>query len=194
MLLTSDQENDYIEKNMKKIYNAVDNYVYRCSSNVIGVPYEEMVQEACIALLKYLRRCETDEEAEKFPFYSVKSALRDLVFTYQPLSVPHSTHRFSEICSGMPPTVSFDTLPSSVIEVDGMSHHWVEDKDTEIDFDMFMADKSDADRRLIGMKFWGGTLRNVAEQFGTSKDSVKRSLDRLHAMYSDFIKESDEDE
>lgn len=189
MVMTSDQENDFILENMKKIYNAVDNFVFRCSSNVIGVPYEEMVQEACIAVLKYLRRCENEEDLKKFPFLSVKSALRDLVFTYQPLSVPHSTHRFSEICSGMPSTVSFDTLPSSIIEVDGMSHHWVEDKETEIDFDAFMSAKTDADRRMVGMKFWGGTFRDVARQFGTSKDSVKRNLDKLHAEYTDFLME-----
>lgn len=194
MTMTSEQENDFILKNMRNIYNAVDNFVYRCSCNVIGVPYDDMVQEACVAVLKYLRRCETEDELKVFPFLSVKSALRDLVFTYQPLSVPHSTHRFSEICTSMPSTVSFDTLPSSVIEVDGMSHHWVEDKETEIDFDAFMADKSDSDRRLVGMKFWGGTLRNVAQQFGTSKDSVKRSLDKLHAQYSEFLKENNENE
>ena len=189
--MTPDQENEYITKNMKKIYNAVDNFIYRCSSDAIGIPYEEMVQEASLALLLYLRRCEKEEDLDKFPFYSVKSALRDLVFTYQPFSCPHSTHRFSEICSGMPETVSFDTIPESMLNVDGMSKHWVEDTDTKIDFDLFMADKTDHEQRLIGMKAWGGTFRNIAAQFGTSKDSVKRNMDRLHSQYTDFIKESD---
>lgn len=191
MTLTSEQENEYITKNMKKICNAVDNFVYRCSSDAIGIPYDEMVQEASLAFLMYIRRCENEEDLEKFPFYSVKSALRDLVFTYQPFSCPHSTHRFAEICSGMPETVSFDTIPESMLNVDGLSRHWVEDKDTEIDFDLFMSDKSDMDQRMIGMKAWGGTFRNIASQFGTSKDSVKRNMDRLHALFNDFMKEEE---
>lgn len=194
MTMTSAQEDEFIEKNKKKISSAVDNFIRRCSSNVIRVPREDMVQEASIALLLYARKCETEEDLEKFPIYSVQSALRDLIFDYQPFACPHSTHRFSEICSAMPRSVSFDVLPDAFLEVDGMANHWVDDKETEIDFDIFMSEKSDSDQRLVGMKMCGGSLRNLAKEIGISKDAVKRTLDKLHTQYSEFIKGDEENE
>ena len=54
MEFTPEQEQELIEKNMPKIYRAVDNYAARHSSSVARVPHEDFVQEVAIAFLNGL--------------------------------------------------------------------------------------------------------------------------------------------
>ena len=137
MEFTPEQEQELIEKNMPKIYRAVDNYAARHSSSVARVPHEDFVQEVAIAFLKYIRNCKTNEEVNKFPWFSAMDAMRNLVRIYQPMSCSSDPKSFSSIIHGMPSTMSLDDINAKTgLEVDGMSRHWVEDKETQIDFDI----------------------------------------------------------
>lgn len=188
MVLSPEKEQLLIEQNMQKIYRAVDNFTARHSSDIARVPYEDFVQEVCIAFLQYIRKCDTEEEIQKFPWYSAMGAMRDLVLIYQPVACPKSTHHFSEIVHNMPPTMSLDVLNASTgIEIDGMSKHWVDDKETQIDFDSFMSTQNENMQRIASMRVYGMTMKEIGNQCGVKKSAIKRSIDRLFDKYKDFV-------
>lgn len=186
MVLSPEQEQQIIEENMPKIYRAVDNFTARHSSDIARVPYDEFVQEVSLAFLLYIRKCETIEEINRFPWYTAMSAMRDAVMAFQPMSCPKSSHRFSEIIHGMPVTVSSDVLASAVIEVNGMSKHWVDDKETMLDFELFMDTYDENTKRLASMRYGGMTLKEVADQYGVNKSTVLRRIRRLEKEYHEF--------
>lgn len=187
MDFTPEQEQSLLERNMTKIYRAVDNFSARHSTDVARVPYDDFVQEVAIAFLKYIRKCKTKEEVDKFPWYSAMGAMRKLVFVYQPLSCEKSTHKFSEIMHSMPSTIPMDVISASTgIDVDGMSKHWVDDKETQMDFDMFMADQPENMRRIAAMRVYGMTMREIANQCGVSHVTVQKKIQRLCDAYREY--------
>lgn len=184
MILTQDQERALLEKNTAKIYRAVDNFTARCTSPVARVPYEDFVQEVTIAFLRYIRKCETIEQAEVFPWFSAMGAMRDLVLLYQPLSCPKSGHRFREIIHAMPKTVSLDTISASpCLEVDGLSRQWVEDKETQIDFELFMNDQPETVQRVASMRVYGMSVKEISKQYGVTRTAIYKKLTRLYRQY-----------
>lgn len=187
MLLPPEQEQDIIERNMPKIYRAVDNFMARCSTNVTTITYDDCVQEVSIAFLKYIRKCETLEDTEKFPWFSATGAMRDLVLSSQPMSCPKSQHRFSEIIHSMPSTMSLDVIgASSGFDVDGMSKHWVDDKETQIDFDLFMCSQPENMRRIVSMRLYGMSEQKIAAQCGVSHVAIWKKLKKLSDAYKDY--------
>lgn len=194
MVFTPEQEQQIIEENMVKIYRAVDNFTARCTSDVARVPYDEFVQEVSLAFLLYIRKCETQEEIDRFPWYTAMDAMRNAVLMFQPMSCPKSSHRFREIIHGMPSTVSADTISPSVFEVNGMAKHWVDDKDTLLDFERFMDSYDENTKRLVSMRYGGMTLKEVAAQYGVHKTTVLRRIRNLEDDYLKFLEEEDENE
>ena len=192
MHFSTEQEAALIEENMKKIYRAVDNFCCRCHGSTVRVDYDEFVSEVSIVFLKHLRKCETMEEINKFPWYDALNAMTRLVMAYQPLSGPKTAKHFSRLVSRMPATVSIDLAVANGIEVDGMSHFWVEDKETQIDFDTFMDDHGEDMNRIAGMKLLGATNRKIAGQFGVDASSISRRLTALRKDYDEFFREDDE--
>lgn len=187
MLFTPEQEQELLEKNWEKIYRAVDNFTVRCSSKVACIPYEDYVQEVAIAFIKYLRRCTKPEDANIFPWYSAMGAMRDLVLASQPMSCPKSSHRFSEIIHNMPVTVSLESLrASSGLDIDGMSKHWVDDKETQMDFDFFMGDQPENVRRIASMRVYGMTLKEIGDQCGVTKGAIRKKLNKLNDAYHEY--------
>ena len=120
MHFSTEQEAALIEENMKKIYRAVDNFCCRCHGSTVRVDYDEFVSEVSIVFLKHIRKCETMEEINKFPWYDALNAMTRLVMAYQPLSGPKTPKHFSRLVSRMPATVSIDLAVANGIEVDGI--------------------------------------------------------------------------
>lgn len=192
MCFTPEQEQQLLEKNMQKIYRSVDNFTARCSSQVVCIPYEDFVQEVSIAFLKYIRKCETQEQLNKFPWLSAMGAMRDLVIQYQPMSCPKAPtyHKFSEIIHNMPSTVSLDVLNASTgLDIDGMSKHWVDDKETQIDFDVFMASQPENTQRVASMRIYGMTLKEIGDQCGVTKVAIHNKLNKLNESYKNYLEE-----
>ena len=189
MEFSPEREQELLEQNMYKIYRAVDNYSARHSSSTATVPYEDFVQEVALAYIKYIRSCKTMDEVNRFPWYTAMGAMRDLVLMYQPMSCP-KTHesKFSDIIHGMPTTMSIDDImASSCIEIDGMSKHWVEDKETQIDFDDFMKDQPDHLKRVASMRVYGMTLKEIGNQCGINKNAVRKRLGKLNDAYKLYM-------
>lgn len=192
MLLTPEQEQQLIEENMPKIYRAVDNFMGRCSAQVIRIPYEDFVQETSIVFLKHIRKCETPEDTAKFPWYDAMCAMRNLVALCQPMKARNVSQNFSEIIHNMPKTVSLDDiLANTGAEVNGMSKHWVDDKDTQMDFDIFMDNQSENTRRIASMRVYGMTLREIGAQCGVTAVAIKKRLDRLNEDYKSFMEDDE---
>ena len=195
MDFTPEQEQELLEQNMVKIYRAVDNYSARHSSHTTCVPYEDFVQEVAIAYLNYIRGCETMEEVNRFPWFSAMDAMRNLVRIYQPMRCSSDPKSFSEIIHNMPFTMSMDDIQAKVaIEIDGMSKHWVEDKETQIDFDDFMSAQPESVRRIASMRVYGMTLKEIGEQCGVTKSAVSRRLNRLNDSYKSYMEGATYDE
>lgn len=195
MLFTPEQEQQLISDNMPKIYRAVDNFMARCSSDIVRVPYDDFVQEVCLAFLIYIRKCKTPDAVNKFPWYSAMNAMRNVVMAFQPMSCEKSTHRFSEIIHSMPSTMSLDSINASTgLDINGLSKHWVDDKDTQLDFDIFMDDQNDKTKRIASMRIYGMNNKQIADQFGVTKWAIRKHLDKLSNAYKKYSKEDDSDE
>ena len=196
MQLSPEREAELIEQNMPKIYRAIDNFMARCNNKTspVKISYDDCVQEVIIVFLEYIRKCETEESLEKFPWYNAINALTRYVLQCQPLSVPSDTKAFSSIIKSMPYTVSYDLLMTNGIDIDGMSKHWVPDTDTKIDFDSFMSEQNEAVQRIASMRLYGMTQRNIASQFGVCKRAIDKKITRLREDFDVFMKEDDEDE
>jgi RNA polymerase sigma factor (sigma-70 family) len=188
MDFTPEQEQVLIEQNMPKIYRAVDNYAARHSSTMASVPYEDFVQEVALAFLQYIRKCETQEEVNRFPWFSAMDAMRNLVRVYQPMSCSSDPRSFSDVIHNMPVTMSLDDIQAKTgIEIDGMSKHWVEDKETQIDFDDFMSGQTESVQRVASMRIYGMTLREIGNQYGVQKGTVCKWLDKLNNAYKEYM-------
>lgn len=192
MLLTPEQEWDLIQANHKKICRSVDNFMSRGASSVVRVPYDDFVQEVTIVFLEYIRKCETIEQTEHFPWLSANLAMRRLVVEYQPMSAPKHVSYFSEVIHSMPTTISLDVLSaSSALDIDGMSKHWVDDKETQLDFDAFMEDQPENMQRIASMRVYGMKLREIAEQCGVSAPAIWKKLLKLEKMYKKYCEEDE---
>lgn len=188
MVFTPEQEQAMIEKNMPKIYRAVDNYSARHSSHMTRVPYEDFVQEVAIAYLNYIRGCKTIEETNKFPWFSAMDAMRNLVRVYQPMRCSSDPKSFSSIIHNMPSTMSLDAIHADTgLEIDGMSRHWVEDKETQIDFDAFMSQQPENLRRIASMRIYGMTMKEIGNQYGVYKGTICKWLDKMGDAYKEYM-------
>lgn len=195
MQLSREREAELLEQNMPKIYRAIDNFMARCDQKSgVQISYDDCVQEVSLSFLQYIRRCETEVQLDTFPWYDAMHAMSELVLVSQPLTVPLSTHGFSEIIHSLHRTVSFDVLADNGIEVDGMSRHWVPDTETRMDFDDFMTSQSELDRRIASMRLLGMTYRDIAAECGVSKSLIDKKIRLLKDKYDDYFKEDQEDE
>ena len=193
MQLTPEREAELMEQNMPKIYRAADNFTMRCKNPSVSFSYDDMVQQGALAFLLYIRRCKTEEQMNKFPWYDAIHAMCLHVLNSQPFSMPTDTARFSKLINSLPKTISYEVCVNKGLEVDGMSRHWVPDKETQIDFDDFMSSQDESTRRIASMKVYGLSNRKIAAQFGVSDVAIGRRLDRLYRKYNDFNEEDSSD-
>lgn len=194
MDLTPEQEQELLSLNMPKIYRAVDNFTARRSSSIAKVPYEDFVQEVAVAFIEYIRKCDTPEKLNVFPWCTAMGVMRDLVVVYQPMSCPKHNNSFSTIIHNMPLTMSLEDIQVKTgLEIDGMSKHWVDDKETQIDFDAFMANQPENTRRVASMRIYGMTLKEIGDQCGVHKSTISRQLNNLNEDYKKYV-EGAEDE
>lgn len=194
LLLSRDREEQLMIENMPKIYRAVDNFSSRPRSSCVVLSYDDLVQQVAEAFLRYIRRCETEEQLAVFPWYDATHAMSELVLASQALSVPHSTKTFSQVIHSMPGTVSYDVLATKGIDVDGMSKHWVPDKDTEMDFNLFMDSQDELTQRVASMRIAGLSIRQIAAQCGVSKSLIQKRIAQLYEKFKNFYQEEDDDE
>ena len=195
MQLSPEREAELVEQNMPKIYRAVDNFVARHGDNKnTHFSYDDFVQEVSIVFLKYIRRCETEDQIGKFPWYDSLKAMSELVLRSQPLSVHAKTANFTKTMNSLPETVSYEVLAANGFEIDGMSKHWAPDVETKIDFDAFLSDQSEIIQRIVAMRIYGLSHRMIGSQCGISDVAVIKKMKKLKEEYDEFDKEDDEDE
>lgn len=192
MLLTPERESELVESNMQKVYRAVDNFTARCEKNVLRIPYDDFVQEGCLAYLTYLRRCKSEEGLDVFPWYDVLNALDRYVLACQPMTGSTRTSSFDEIVRSMPLTVSYEANMTAAAEVDGMSRHWVDDKDTMMDLELFLDSLPDYADRIFAMKLSGLSSRKIAAQLGVTESLICKRLKNYREKYDAFTKEEEE--
>lgn len=194
MQLSPEREAELLAKNMPKVYRAVDCYMSKCrrKSNVLA--YEDLVQQVAEAYIRYIRRCETEEALNKFPWYDATHAMCDAVLTSLPFSVPKTTKNFTEVLHSLPKTVSLDLMVTQGLDIDGMSKTWVQDKETEIDFDIFMSGQDMLSNRIVAMRLRDVTLRKIADHCVVPKSSVFDRIQRINKDYQNFLEEGKNDE
>lgn len=196
MDFSPEREAELIEKNMPKIYRAIDNFMARCTNKNASaqISYDDCVQEVTLVFLEYLRRCKSEEQVNRFPWYDAIHSLTEYVLRCQPVSVPISTKAFSTLIRSIPSTVSFEVLMSNGVDVDGMSKQWVPDMDTKMDFDSFMATQNEIVQRIASMRIYGMTQRDIASHFGVCKRSIDKRITKLREKYEEFAREDENDE
>lgn len=193
MQLSPEREASLINEAMPKIYHAVDCYTAKCARNSGVVSYDDLVQNVTEAYLRYIRRCETEEALQIFPWYDATHAMCDAVLTGLPFSVPKTTKKFTEVLRSLPHTVSLDLLVTKGLDIDGMSKSWVQDKETEIDFDIFMESQDMLSNRIVAMRLRDMPLRKIAGHCVVPKSSVFDRIKKINQEYQKFIEEDDSD-
>lgn len=191
MELSPEREAELIEQNMPKIYRAVDNFSAR---NGGTRSYDDFVQEVSIVFLKHIRRCETEEQISRFPWYDSIKAMSEHVLRSQSIPAPARTAHFKEVLRSLPSTVSLDLIVTRGLDVDGMSKHWVLDKDTEMDFDAFLSEQPEDIQRIVSMRIFGLSNRKIASQYGVSGSAIDKKIMKLKEKYEDFNKGDESDE
>lgn len=195
MVLSKERESELLEKNMVKIYRAVDNFMAKRGANVVTkIPYEDFVQEVSVMFLEYIRKCETEEEINRFPWYDAKNVMAKYVMSSQPISVPIRTVAFTSTLKSIPFTVPYEVFASGDFDVDGMSKHWVQDKDTEMDFDLFMSSQDESVQRIASMRMYGMNMRDIADQFGVCLRTINKKILKLKENYDEFDKGDEDDD
>ena len=195
MQLSPEREAELIEQNMPKIYRAVDNFVARHGDNKkTSFSYDDFIQEVSIVFLKYIRKCETEDQIEKFPWYDALKAMSEHVLHSQPLSVHEKTTNFTKTMSSLPETISYEVLASNGFEIDGMSKHWAPDVETKMDFDAFLSDKSEIIQRIVAMRVYGLSHKMIGSQCGISDVAVIKRLKKLKKEYDEFDEEDEGNE
>ena len=194
MQLSPEREAELMELNMPKIYRAADNFTMRCKDPSVQFSYDDMVQQGAMAFLLYIRRCDNEEQLKTFPWYDAIHAMCVQVLNSQPFSVPKRTSKFSQLINSIPKTISYEVAVSKGLEVDGMSKHWVPDKETQMDFDDFMSSQDESTRRIASMKVYGMSNRKIGAQFGVSDVAISKRLDRLHKKLNEFFEENEKDD
>ncbi len=193
MDLSREMEEKIMEENMVKIHRAVDNFAIRCKAPAVSIPHEDFVQEVALMFLRYIRKCDSMDQINRFPWYDAMHCMSELVLEFQPVSVPKRMENFRDVIHMMPQTIPYDVAMTNGIDVDGMSRHWVEDKDTQMDFESFMATQDDAISRLAAMKVYGMTSRNIAAQCGVSGKTITKKLQKLRSDFDKFFEEDEND-
>lgn len=195
MVFSREREGELIEQNMPKIYRAIDNFMARRNgSSCIQLSYDDCVQEVSIVFLLHIRRCETEDQINQFPWYDAIHALSMLVLKHQPVSCRKDTKGFLHVIHNMPATVPFEVMMSQGLEVDGMSKHWVPDTDTKLDFDAFMSSQHESIQRIASMRLYGMTQRAIAAEYGVCQKSIFNKIAKLREDYNEFIKEDEDDD
>ena len=193
MKLTPEREQELIEQNTKKIYRAIDNFTMRSSNPRYKIDYDDLFQEVALAFIQYVRKCDTEEQINNFPWHDAKHAMCVEVMKAQPFSVPHgSTKEFSRILKQIPATISLDLYVEDCEDNYRLSDtNWVDDKNFSIDWDNFMSSYDESTNRIASMRRCRMTYRQVGAQFGVSDKTIYKRINRLKDDYHNYAEEDD---
>ena len=183
MQLTSERENKLVTQNKERIEKFAKRFYTSCRTRSPLIDLDDMIQQANIAYLMYIRGCETEEELEIFPVQSLKHWMTEYVLANQIIRVPTSTKQYRE---SMYILRNFDyavCTPFPENDLDGMSPTWVKQCNSKMDLNMFKELCDDVDRQLIELLPRKMTARELAQECGIPKSTAHDRLKRLGKNY-----------
>ena len=199
MSLTMEQKQKFYDLNQEKIVSAAEKYISRYYLKTGKVPKEDMYQQAKMAYIEYLNLCDTEDDVVMFPWWKLMESLRDLVYLYQPWSLPkRHDKKLSEFSREMPATVSLDCLRDigidisdedcrGCIDVNSFVSGWQKYVIFNIDFDKFMETQSDSMKNIIAMYRAGFNQHEIAEYLNVSESAVSQRMKNWRAAYQKYM-------
>jgi DNA-directed RNA polymerase specialized sigma24 family protein len=190
MQLSPEREAELFAQNMPMIRKVVGSFMARRSRNApIRIDRDDFISEVSENYLRYIRKCETEEELAKFPWKDSENVMARYVLASQHITVPSgSTRLFSKLIGELPETVSYELLTDDGIGVDGMSMRWVSDAETEVDLEAFLATRSEAMRNVVNMYMHGVAMSDIADELGCTRQNVYKIMDKFAKEYKKFRK------
>lgn len=169
-------EQQLLEKYDKLVWWIVNAFLRSYSGYFINDP-EDMHQDALIALLQYIRKCENPEEEleREFPFFQIKSALCMSVLRELPVSVPMRTTNFKRhVATFSDCTVDIESLKNLL-----SSRYTIDDLDSIVDLHRLIENSDDINRKIIAGRLEGKTTREIGSEIGLSGTAVSLRLKKM---------------
>lgn len=171
-------ETDYIEEHRQDIHGAVISFMRRCKGRQRAtIPYEDLYQTVCVALIEYIRR---GGDAHIFPFFDALHAMTREVMTLQPLTGQRNTKKIKDLLTAQPRLVP-------LIEVNELLPTWEADTITLLDFEQFLSEQDKGTRAIIHWRMEGQTIQQIAQAEQITKQAMYKRMTGIRERYGKYI-------
>lgn len=174
--MTATQTERYFEEHEAQINKVVVSFMQRGTTCPVRISYNDLYQSVCVALLEYLSQCETEEQAQVFPYYSALHAMTVEIMRLQPLTGLESTRKLRELLQAQPVIVDLE-------HANGLTKTWLADTITKNDFYSFYDNLDNSMRDLVCWRLSGATVTNVSQLANVNRQTVYKRIKKLREQY-----------
>lgn len=174
--MTAAEKERYFEEHATQISKVVLSFMHRGTTCPVRISYNDLYQSVCVALLEYLSQCETEEQAQLFPYYSALHAMTVEIMRLQPLTGLESTRKLHELLQAQPIIVDLE-------HANGLTKTWLADTITKNDFYSFYDNLDSSMRDLVCWRLSGATVSNVSQLANVNRQTVYNRMKKLREQY-----------
>lgn len=186
MILTKQQEEEYIKKYERVIWLAVHRFKNRASrqSNEFD-NMDDLFQESAIVFLNHVRKCETEEEiAKRIPFRDMINAMSRFIVGHRVLSYPkRTTHYRAKGTEEMAYAVSYTDVDLDDRYLEMTIDNVVENMTMK----SFLDSLGENERKIADYKSRGLKNREIAKILGVTDVYITRTLAKMREKYKSYV-------
>lgn len=161
---------------------AVKGFCNRAPSSVDC--FDDMYQEARFAFLEYIRRCDSLDDVNKFPYRDINHRMSLFVLQEQRFTFPKRTSGMKKYINSVPTCSSLESVGNEV------ETECIEDVNDRMFADGFMEMLSPDVRGMLTLAIKGLTKTEIAHRLGVSKFVVHRKISKAKDMYKAYVGEA----
>ena len=183
MVLTTQQENQYVEQYKDLIWFIVGKFKSRTTAKMDNK--DDLFQEAAIVFIKYLRSCETEHDIGKnIPIRDMINVMCRVNLCEQVLSYPKRTNYYrargtEDVAHRVDYTV--------VDQDDRYMDMTIENAIENMTMKSFLGSLSPEEREIAQCKAFGMKNREIANVMGLSDVNITRMTARMKKKYEKYV-------
>lgn len=183
MILTREQEAQYVVKYERMIWEIVHKFKRRTMAQKDNK--DDLFQEAVIVFVKYLRKCESEEEIGKnIPVRDMINVMCRFNIGEQVLSYPKRTSYYrAKGTEDIVHAVDYTELDRDDRYLDMTIDQSIENMTMK----SFLSSLSAKEREIARLKQAGLKNREIAKRLGITDVDITRTLKRMRANYQNFV-------
>ena len=176
--MTMEQQEEYFATHAALINKLVRSFMDKGKHCPVRISYDDLYQSVCVALLEHLTRCETEEQAQAFPFYDVLHAMTLEVMRSVPLTGQRQTRKMRELLQAQPVIVDLE-------HANGITKTWLADTITKNDFYLFYDRLDSKMQNLVLMRLSGASVCEVSHTEKVNRDTIYKRMKKLRKQYGE---------